>query len=181
MLPPGMASMYSPSTSFQSLLANMTAIPRPPPGATLAGNKAPLLIGSPELHSPNNLIASPPTSPSSVTSQSAQVATTVSTAQQHSPVITLSLTHQSMPPAVAAPPPPNVPQSAVVMAHHSSSPQHQSSGGTSNSQQANAIRSVTPPEDRRSSSIAALRLKAREHELKLEMLRQNGHQSDVLS
>ncbi|XP_018324540.1 homeobox protein aristaless-like [Agrilus planipennis] len=34
---------------------------------------------------------------------------------------------------------------------------------------------VTPPEvDRRSSSIAALRLKAREHELRLEMLRQNG-------
>ncbi|XP_031342161.1 homeobox protein aristaless [Photinus pyralis] len=33
----------------------------------------------------------------------------------------------------------------------------------------------SPPEvDRRSSSIAALRLKAREHELRLEMLRQNG-------
>lgn len=36
-----------------------------------------------------------------------------------------------------------------------------------------------PPEDRRSSSIAALRLKAREHEMRLEMMRQNGH--DVLS
>ncbi|KAF7283587.1 hypothetical protein GWI33_023379 [Rhynchophorus ferrugineus] len=34
---------------------------------------------------------------------------------------------------------------------------------------------VTPPEvDRRSSSIASLRLKAREHELRLEMLRQSG-------
>lgn len=34
---------------------------------------------------------------------------------------------------------------------------------------------VTPPDvDRRSSSIASLRLKAREHELRLEMLRQNG-------
>lgn len=38
---------------------------------------------------------------------------------------------------------------------------------------------VTPPAaaadvDRRSSSIASLRLKAREHELRLEMLRQNG-------
>ncbi|CAH1175779.1 unnamed protein product [Phaedon cochleariae] len=34
---------------------------------------------------------------------------------------------------------------------------------------------VSPPEvDRRSSSIASLRLKAREHELRLEMLRQNG-------
>jgi len=31
------------------------------------------------------------------------------------------------------------------------------------------------PEDRRSSSIAALRLKAREHEMRLEMMRQNGH------
>lgn len=34
-------------------------------------------------------------------------------------------------------------------------------------------------DDRRSSSIAALRLKAREHELRLEMLRQNG-QNDIL-
>ncbi|KAK9888687.1 hypothetical protein WA026_000917 [Henosepilachna vigintioctopunctata] len=34
---------------------------------------------------------------------------------------------------------------------------------------------VSPPDvDRRSSSIATLRLKAREHELRLEMLRQNG-------
>ncbi|XP_060517034.1 homeobox protein aristaless-like isoform X2 [Cylas formicarius] len=34
---------------------------------------------------------------------------------------------------------------------------------------------VTPPDvDRRSSSIASLRLKAREHELRLEMLRQSG-------
>lgn len=37
-----------------------------------------------------------------------------------------------------------------------------------------------PDVDRRSSSIAALRLKAREHELKLEMLRQNGH-GDLIS
>lgn len=33
------------------------------------------------------------------------------------------------------------------------------------------------PEDRRSSSIAALRLKAREHEMRLEMMRQNGHEA----
>ena len=39
--------------------------------------------------------------------------------------------------------------------------------------------STPPPEDRRSSSIAALRLKAREHEMRLEMLRQNGH--DIIS
>ncbi|XP_065163854.1 homeobox protein aristaless isoform X2 [Atheta coriaria] len=39
---------------------------------------------------------------------------------------------------------------------------------------------VSPPDvDRRSSSIASLRLKAREHELRLEMLRQNG--GDLIS
>ncbi|KAF5306662.1 hypothetical protein FQA39_LY08851 [Lamprigera yunnana] len=39
----------------------------------------------------------------------------------------------------------------------------------------NSSATTTPPDvDRRSSSIAALRLKAREHELRLEMLRQNG-------
>lgn len=48
-----------------------------------------------------------------------------------------------------------------------SSPTHHNSGST------------PPPEDRRSSSIAALRLKAREHEMRLEMMRQNGH--DVMS
>lgn len=38
-----------------------------------------------------------------------------------------------------------------------------------------ATGAVTPPDvDRRSSSIASLRLKAREHEMRLEMLRQNG-------
>jgi homeobox protein aristaless-related len=37
-------------------------------------------------------------------------------------------------------------------------------------------------EDLKTSSIAALRLKAREHELKLEMLRQKGHNvSDIIS
>lgn len=38
----------------------------------------------------------------------------------------------------------------------------------------------SPPTDLRSSSIAALRLKAREHELRLEMLRQNTN-SDLIS
>jgi len=47
------------------------------------------------------------------------------------------------------------------------------------SQQITAGESTPPPEDRRSSSIAALRLKAREHEMRLEMMRQNGH--DVMS
>lgn len=46
--------------------------------------------------------------------------------------------------------------------------------------QHSATGSTTPPsEDRRSSSIAALRLKAREHEMRLEMMRQNGH--DVIT
>lgn len=40
---------------------------------------------------------------------------------------------------------------------------------------------ASPTDDRRSSSIAALRLKAREHELRLEMLRQNGHAPDIIS
>ncbi|KAM7351012.1 aristaless related homeobox isoform 1-T2 [Cochliomyia hominivorax] len=167
-LPPGMVSMYSPSTSFQSLLANMTAVPRPPPMQV----EQPMHIGSPDLHSPNHLIASPPTSPSSVTSQTGPK---IPPQSQNSPGLGLpSMTaHQEIPPVVAAPPPPTVPQSTVVMTHHS----HQQQPGA---QPTNAIRSSTPPEDRRSSSIAALRLKAREHELKLEMLRQNGH-NDVLS
>lgn len=40
--------------------------------------------------------------------------------------------------------------------------------------------SSSPPNDLRSSSIANLRLKAREHELRLEMLRQNPN-SDIIS
>ncbi|CAO1320599.1 unnamed protein product [Diamesa serratosioi] len=51
------------------------------------------------------------------------------------------------------------------------------SGSTQLSQ--NSESTPPPPEDRRSSSIAALRLKAREHEMRLEMLRQNGH--DIMS
>jgi homeobox protein aristaless-related len=38
--------------------------------------------------------------------------------------------------------------------------------------------STPPPEDRRSSSIAALRLKAREHEMRLDIMRQNGHDAN---
>ncbi|CRK94111.1 CLUMA_CG007634, isoform A [Clunio marinus] len=37
--------------------------------------------------------------------------------------------------------------------------------------------STPPPEDRRSTSIAELRLKAREHEMRLEVMRQNGHET----
>jgi homeobox protein aristaless-related len=40
----------------------------------------------------------------------------------------------------------------------------------------------SPEEDLKNSSIAALRLRAREHEIKLEMLRQTGHNiSDIIS
>lgn len=52
-------------------------------------------------------------------------------------------------------------------------------GAQSSMSQSSQNESTPPPEDRRSSSIAALRLKAREHEMRLEMLRQNGH--DIMS
>jgi homeobox protein aristaless-related len=47
-----------------------------------------------------------------------------------------------------------------------------------NSSQATPSGSTPPPEDRRSSSIAALRLKAREHEMRLDFMRQNGHDAN---
>ncbi|ALC38512.1 al [Drosophila busckii] len=151
MLPPGMASMYSPSSSFQSLLANMTAMPphaRPPPMPAMAA-KPPMLVGSPELHSPNNhLLASPPNSP--IAQAPPPLPPSQLSPQQ---LVGISLTHQS---SASASPPAAPPTS-------------------------NVTRAATPPEDRRTSSIAALRLKAREHELKLEMLRQNGHSGDVVS
>ncbi|KAH8266517.1 hypothetical protein KR044_010826 [Drosophila immigrans] len=165
MLPPGMASMYSPSSSFQSLLANMTAVPhpRPPPmGPTMAA-KPPMLVGSPDLHSPNNhLLASPPHSPPVHLSQAPPPSSQLSPQQ----LVGISLTHQAPPPPQPQPagsPSGQTQPVALTLAH---SPQR---------------RAATPPEDRRTSSIAALRLKAREHELKLELLRQNGHSGDVVS
>ncbi|XP_017858131.1 PREDICTED: homeobox protein aristaless [Drosophila arizonae] len=186
MLPPGMASMYSPSSSFQSLLANMTAVPhsRAPPMPTLAA-KPPMLVGSPDMHSPNNhMMASPPNSPSSQLSQSAPV----TPSQQPPPppaqlspqqLVGISLTHQA-PPAGS---PTQTAPVALTLAHaHSHSHSHTHSHSHSPQRQlAQPTRSATPPEDRRTSSIAALRLKAREHELKLELLRQNGHSGDVVS
>ncbi|XP_070499686.1 homeobox protein aristaless-like [Chironomus tepperi] len=56
-----------------------------------------------------------------------------------------------------------------------SSPTSQTSPNSSVTVTPTAHNSSPPPEDRRSSSIAALRLKAREHEMRLEMIRQNGH------
>ncbi|XP_053959557.1 homeobox protein aristaless [Anastrepha ludens] len=184
---PSMASMYSPATSFQTLLANMTAVPRPPPVSaqlTVAAAKPPMLISSPELHSPNHLIASPPISPSAMTMQSMvpppQLPPPPPVAHSHAqqqqqqtqsaPVVSMSMMHQAVPQQPPPSAPPSHTQSPLQLAH---SPQHQSSSST-------VPRTATPPEDRRTSSIAALRLKAREHELKLELLRQNGH-GDVLS
>ncbi|XP_055851910.1 homeobox protein aristaless-like [Episyrphus balteatus] len=106
-MPHSMTSMYSPSTSFQSLLANMSAMPRPPSS---------LKQVNPEVLSCNP-IDSPSISPNAI---------------------------------------PNTINSGL------------------------STRKPTPPEDRRSSSIAELRLKAREHEMKLEMLRQN-EDGDVIS
>ncbi|XP_062551995.1 homeobox protein aristaless isoform X2 [Armigeres subalbatus] len=130
LLPPGVGALYTPSASFQTLLANISAAQRAPPimqpkqsppgGVTSSDYLS--AVGPPpqaNLTTP----ASPPVSPTSV---------------------------------------PVVPPSSVA--------------GVSVS----APGSTTPPQDRRSSSIAALRLKAREHELRLEMLRQNGH-SDIIS
>ncbi|XP_039952661.1 homeobox protein aristaless [Bactrocera neohumeralis] len=187
---PGMASMYSPTTSFQTLLANMTAVPRPPPAPaqlSIAAVKPPMMISSPELHSPNHLIASPPISPTAMTMQSMAPPAVAHSHTQHqqqgqsSPGLNMSMLHQAPP----APPPqqtaaPSHTQSPLQLAH--SPTQHQSSASTSAVAAAlvQVPRTGTPPEDRRTSSIAALRLKAREHELKLELLRQNGH-GDVLS
>ncbi|XP_017480993.1 PREDICTED: homeobox protein aristaless [Rhagoletis zephyria] len=192
---PSMASMYSPTTSFQTLLANMTAVPRHPPVSaqlSIAAAKPPMLISSPELHSPNHLMSSPPISPTSMTMQSMAPPPQLQPPPppeahshgppppqqqpQSAPVITMPISmHQAgqQPP----PPPPSAPtshsHSPLQLAH---SPQHQQASSSSVS----GPRTATPPEDRRTSSIAALRLKAREHELKLELLRQNGH-GDVLS
>ncbi|XP_034097840.1 homeobox protein aristaless [Drosophila albomicans] len=164
MLPPGMASMYSPSSSFQSLLANMTAVPhpRPPPMPAMAA-KPPMLVGSPDLHSPNNhLLASPPHSPGSHLTQAPPPPPPSQLSPQQ--LVGISLTHQAPPPPVS--PTAQTQPVALTLSH---------------SPQRHAARAATPPEDRRTSSIAALRLKAREHELKLELLRQNGHSGDVVS
>ncbi|XP_065073919.1 homeobox protein aristaless isoform X2 [Ochlerotatus camptorhynchus] len=129
LLPPGVGALYTPSASFQTLLANISAAQRAP-----------------------QVMPSKPSPPGGVTSS--DYLTTVG----------------PQPPANLPTPasPPVSPTSVPVV-----SPQQ---GGGS----APAPGSTTPPQDRRSSSIAALRLKAREHELRLEMLRQNGH-SDIIS
>ncbi|XP_037958780.1 homeobox protein aristaless isoform X2 [Teleopsis dalmanni] len=189
LLAPGMPTMYSPSTSFQSLLANIGAVPRQPPTTMIT--KPPMLIGSPDIHSPNHVIASPPTSPSSVASQSAsvqqqQTSQSQPTAlsqqqQQQQQLVTIPMSHQVVSPTAPSQSTTQGTQGGQVVTLAPSptqqQPQQQQRHQTTT---VAANRPVTPPEDRRTSSIAALRLKAREHELKLEMLRQNGH-GDVLS
>uniref|UniRef100_A0AAG5DU21 Homeobox domain-containing protein n=1 Tax=Anopheles atroparvus TaxID=41427 RepID=A0AAG5DU21_ANOAO len=132
LLPPGVGSLYTPSASFQTLLANISAAQRGPPvpmpskpthGTDYMSPGGPGMPSGPVPPSPT----SPPISPTALP-----------------PVM-------PVPQAALQPPPPPPTGSA------------------------------SPPQaDRRTSSIAALRLKAREHELRLEMLRQNGH-SDILS
>lgn len=120
-LPPGVG-LYSPSASFQSLLANISAAQH---SSVVAASK------QPSFHAPHgeflNSAGSPPISP------------------QGHPSTATNLTT------------------------------------TGNSSISSGSDGASPTDDRRSSSIAALRLKAREHELRLEMLRQNGHAPDLIS
>lgn len=118
-LPPGVG--YSPSASFQSLLANISAAQH---SNALAASKPPSFHTSASHSEYLTNAASPPISPQAHPSTATNLTTTASSLSS-------------------------------------------GSDGTS------------PSDDRRSSSIAALRLKAREHEIRLEMLRQNGH--DILS
>lgn len=119
--PPGFGLGYSPSASFQSLLANISAAQH---SSVMAASKPSSFHSTTAHNEYMTSAASPPISP-----------------QAH--------------PASAT----NLTTSASLSS---------GSDGTS------------PTDDRRSSSIAALRLKAREHEIRLEMLRQNGH-TDILS
>ncbi|XP_040167788.1 homeobox protein aristaless isoform X1 [Anopheles arabiensis] len=137
LLPPGVGTFYTPSASFQTLLANISAAQRAPPAMP---SKPPtsgvdyMPPGPPGIPPPPPPGSQVPTSPASP-----------------------PISPTALPPVVP------VPQAALP------APPQPPPG------------SASPPQaDRRSSSIAALRLKAREHELRLEMLRQNGH-SDILS
>lgn len=122
MLPHGLGLAYSPTASFQSLLANISAAQH---SSAVAASK-PTSFHPATSHSDylTNAASSPPISPQAHPSTATNLTTTASSLSS-------------------------------------------GSDGTS------------PTDDRRSSSIAALRLKAREHEIRLEMLRQNGH--DIIS
>ena len=69
--------------------------------------------------------------------------------------------------------------SPIAISGDSGSSSSSSSGASSNSIATSTPLGEIDRLDRRSSSIATLRLKAREHELRLEMIRKNG--TDLLS
>lgn len=119
-LPPGVGALYSPSASFQSLLANISA---------------------------------------------AQHSNAMSASKQFHAAHSEYLTSAGSPPIS----PQGHPSTATNLTT------------TANSSISSGSDGASPTDDRRSSSIAALRLKAREHELRLEMLRQNGHAPDIIS
>ncbi|XP_053677622.1 homeobox protein aristaless [Anopheles nili] len=148
LLPPGVGPLYAPTASFQTLLANISAAQRAPPG----------LPSKPPPSGPMvDYLAPPPPPPP-------------------------QLPHSAggLPPGGGGPVPPSPtspPISPTALSPVMPVPQAALPPPTSQ----HPPGSVSPPQaDRRSSSIAALRLKAREHELRLEMLRQNGH-GDILS
>lgn len=127
MLPPGVGALYSPSASFQSLLANISAAQH----SNAMSAAKPL-----QFHATHgefmSSAGSPPISPQGHPSTATNLTTTTTTTASSSI----------------------------------------SSGGSDG---------ASPTDDRRSNSIAALRLKAREHEIRLEILRQNGHAPDMIS
>lgn len=125
MLPPGVGALYSPSASFQSLLANISAAQHQHSSAMSASKPPPPFHGAHNEYLSS--AGSPPISP------------------QGHPSTATNLTT------------------------------------TANSSISSGSDGASPTDDRRSSSIAALRLKAREHEIRLEMLRQNGHAPDLIS
>lgn len=130
MLPPGVGALYSPSASFQSLLANISAAQHQHQSVVAAASKPPPSFHAPHAEFLTSAAGSPPISPQGHPSTATNLTTTATTSSSIS------------------------------------------SGGSDG---------ASPTDDRRSSSIAALRLKAREHELRLEMLRQNGHAPDIIS
>ncbi|XP_053666434.1 homeobox protein aristaless [Anopheles marshallii] len=137
LLPPGVGTLYTPTASFQTLLANISAAQRAPPSMPPSAKPPPSGV---DYMAPTG----PPTIPSGP----------VPTSPASPPISPTALPPVVPVPQAALQPPPSQPPPTG---------------------------SASPPQaDRRSSSIAALRLKAREHELRLEMLRQNGH-SDILS
>ncbi|XP_049538217.1 homeobox protein aristaless isoform X2 [Anopheles darlingi] len=155
LLPPGVGPLYAPSTSFQTLLANISAAqrhapPPPPHPGTLPAPSKPSPIGGPDY-----LGLPPPLPPTGAGGGGGGGGATGGVPAPASPPISPT----ALPPGV-----PGIPTGHPGLSSGPAPP------GSSSPPQA----------DRRSSSIAALRLKAREHELRLEMMRQNGH-SDIIS